>query len=462
MPNHEINSSSIPDDVLSVLSQLEQAGYAAYCVGGCVRDILRGAEVNDYDIASAATPDQLRQLFTEYTLIDTGLAFGTLTLLTQTKTEQRAIEITTFRADGNYSDGRRPDSVSFSTNIEDDLARRDFTINAMAYSPKRGLVDLFGGQQDLTTKTLRAVGDAETRIREDALRIMRALRFAATLELNIEESLAHALIRNKMLLQNVSAERIQAELMRLLAAPAASLLQVLLGFGEVLAVPIPELAPMIGHGQFSPWHDYDLWEHTARALVATSSDDPLLRLALLLHDIGKPPTFTRDDEGEGHFYRHAPEGAKLAEPRLRALKFDNKTTELTTELVRYHYADVTPETITKWLQRLGEAQLRRVLAVKLADLTAHSAQAIEQSMPTVVQSIEALDRAIAGGAVFTLKAMAISGDDLIALGVKPGPPLGQMLESLLDAIVEGTLPNEREALLTEARRLVAASKELPV
>jgi tRNA nucleotidyltransferase (CCA-adding enzyme) len=437
----------LPQDVLAAMAALEAAGHAAYLVGGGLRDKLRGAEPADYDIASSAKPDELPSVFAGRRLLDTGAAYGTMTLLT----ERRAIEITTFRADGAYSDGRRPDAVSYSQDVTDDLARRDFTVNAMAYSPQRGLLDLFGGQADLASGALRAVGDAASRLREDALRIMRALRFAATLGLSIDQALASALHAEKARLALISPERINAELMRLLAADGERLLPVLLQFGDVLAVPIPELGPTMGLDQKSPWHAYDVWEHTARALAASSPHDGVVRLALLLHDIGKPPTFTLDQNGRGHFYGHAPEGAEMARLRLQALRFDNRTVELACELISSHLATITPGSILRWLRRLGEAQLRRLIAVKMGDMSAHKDSAVEKGMADLTSSLAALDEAIAKDACFSLAQLAVGGDDLIAMGIHPGPGLGAMLDALLDAVVEGRLPNERQPLLAEAR-----------
>jgi len=454
---------TIPPEVLEVLNALEAAGFAAYCVGGSVRDTLMAAmlaaptihthsqpSIADYDITSSAKPDQLAAALPGYRLIDTGSAYGTMTVIVGAN----EIQITTFRADGEYTDGRHPDSVIFSTEIEADLSRRDFTINAMAYSPVRGLVDPFGGQADLASKTLRAVGNASERLAEDGLRIMRALRFAATLGFMIDEELAEALHQCKHLLAKVSVERIQVELMKLLTADGENLVPVLREYADVLSVAIPEIAPMIGFEQHSPWHIYDVWEHTVQALAVSDSGDKFVRLALLLHDIGKPPTFTLDEDGRGHFYAHAPVGADMAFARLQAMHFGNRTIDLTCELIRTHFATITPDIIRRWLRRLGEEQLRRLLAIKLADYLASSEQSVQHSVPEVLLCIEALNRAIEEDACFTLAQMEINGDDLIALGVDPGPGLGQILETLLTAIVDGELLNEHQQLLEAARRLV--------
>jgi tRNA nucleotidyltransferase (CCA-adding enzyme) len=362
-------------------------------------------------------------------------------------TDKRPVQITTFRADGTYSDNRHPDQVQFSRDIADDLARRDFTINAMAYSQESGLIDPFGGWSDLQSRTLRAVGQAEQRLAEDALRIMRALRFAATLGFTIDDELREALHQQKGLLAQISPERIQVELMKMLEADGQQLQTVLLEFGDVLAVPIPEIAPMIGMDQLSPWHAYDVWEHSVRALAASDASDRYVRLALLLHDIGKPATFTIDANGRGHFYAHAPVGGDLAAMRLEALRFDRQTIETTSELVRAHFAPITAETILKWLRRYGEPQLRRLIKVKQADMQAHIDTAVGQGMAQLQKALDALDQAIVEEACFSLKQLSIGGDDLIGIGYASGPELGATLEALLDAVIEGKLPNERDALL---------------
>jgi len=436
----------VPTDVLKALATLEAAGFDAYLVGGCVRDSLRGAAVKDWDITTVAKPDQVAAVFAGQKLFETGSAYGTVTLLTDT----RPLEITTFRADGNYGDGRHPDSVEFSSSLEADLTRRDFTINAIAYSPVRGLVDLFDGRADLAGKTLRAVGDANERLQEDALRIMRAIRFAATLGMTIDPELGQALHTHRLLLTRISPERISAELMRMLASDGELILPVLLEYGDVLAVPIPEIEPMLGLDQRSPWHIWDTWEHTVHALAASSPDDPIVRLALLLHDIGKPPTFTIDENGRGHFYAHAPVGAELARERLRELRFDNETVRMVYELVRSHFAPITPETIRRYLRRLGEEQLRRLFEVKRCDLYGHAEHAVVEGLPLLEANIAALDAAIENNACYTLAQMAVKGDDLIAAGISPGPKLGEILEALLDGIVEDQLPNDRDSLLATA------------
>jgi len=440
---------NVPSDVLEVMGLLESAGYPSFLVGGCVRDALLGRQAMDYDLATPALVDELKKILVDYRIIDTGSAYGTVTLLTG----QRELEVTTFRADGSYSDSRHPDSVSFSTSIEDDLSRRDFTVNAVAYSPTQGWADPFGGRADLEAGVLRAVGNAGQRLQEDALRIMRALRLAATLGLRVDPGLSKALHDNKGLLQNISPERISAELMRLLSAENDQLLPVLLEYGEVLAVPIPEIGAMIGLDQRSPWHTYDVWEHTVRALVAVSPDDLVVRLTLLLHDIGKPPTFTIDETGRGHFYAHAPLGAEIARDRLQALRFDKRTVQQAYELIRSHFAPIAPDTVLRWLRRLGEQQLRRLFAVKIGDMCAHIDSAVISGLPPILDCLDALDEAISSRACYSLGQLAVKGGDLIAIGVEPGPRLGALLEALLDTVVEDGQPNDYQRLMAAARQL---------
>jgi tRNA nucleotidyltransferase (CCA-adding enzyme) len=432
---------NLPGDVQATLSALEAAGFPAYVVGGCLRDSLNGDKPGDWDIASAAQPAELAAVFTNSTLIETGLQFGTMTLLTT----ERAIEITTFRADGDYSDRRHPDQVRYSQDIEDDLARRDFTINAMAYSPIRGLIDPFAGQIDLSKRILRAVGDADRRLTEDALRIMRALRFASTLGFTIEPTLQKALHANCGLLAEISAERIQAELRRLLVGQ--SILPVLLEYPDVFSVFIPEIGPTIGFDQQSPWHEYDVWEHTARAVAAVNPNDPITRLAALLHDLGKPSTFTIDSSGRGHYNGHAYRGAEIARDRLSALRFDWQTIKQVTELIRLHLDVIQPDNIVRLLRRLREPQLRRLIELKKGDMSAHVGHVVADRLQRLDDCLLALDQALADDACFSLSQLAVNGDDLIVAGIEPGPRLGEMLDSLLDAVIEGLLPNDRIVLL---------------
>ena len=288
---------NLPGRIEAVLSRLEQAGYASYVVGGAVRDCLAGRQPHDYDLCTAALPQQVEELFADYHVIETGLQHGTVTVIV----EGEPVEVTTFRTEGRYSDGRRPDSVAFVSHIEEDLARRDFTVNAMAYSPIHGLCDPFGGQEDLEHKQLRCVGDPDTRLQEDALRILRALRFAAQRGYTIEPETAVALHRNRQRLSHVSAERITSELLQMICGAHAG--SILMAFSDIITEILPELSPMIGFEQHNPHHKYDVWEHSVRSMESIRPEW-LLRLTMLFHDAGKPGTFSMDERGIGHFYGH--------------------------------------------------------------------------------------------------------------------------------------------------------------
>jgi tRNA nucleotidyltransferase (CCA-adding enzyme) len=311
------------------------------------------------------------------------------------------------------------------------------------------LIDPYDGQADLAARLLRAVGQPELRLAEDALRIMRALRFSSTLGFSIETELAHALHEQKQSLMQVSAERVQHELMRLLAGD--NVLQVLLEYPDVLAVWIPEIAAAVGFDQKSPWHRYDVWLHTAYALASASAEDPLIRLTLLFHDLGKPGTFSLDAEGRGHFYGHAELGEQIARDRLTALRFDARTVKLVAELIKYHLSALKPESVRRWLGKLGEEQLRRLIEVKRGDMSSHSEVVVDDRLTKLASVEQTLDELIASDACFKLCDLAIDGDDLIALGMTPGPALGRMLDRLFDAVMDEELPNERASLLALAR-----------
>jgi len=465
----------IPAHINIALSTLEATGHEAWLVGGCVRDSLLGQQPHDWDIATAASPNQVQAALAGWQLVDTGSQHGTWTLVL----DGQAIQITSFRADGAYLDNRHPASVEFGRSLADDLARRDFTINAIAYHPARGYVDPYGGQADLAAGCLRAVGSAATRLTEDALRILRALRFAANLTakapplgsaknpapattevqqaqgFQIEPSLAAALHEHRQLLARIAPERIQSELMRMLTGP--HILPVLLAYPDVLAVPIPEIAATVGFEQHTKYHCYDVWQHTAHA-IALAAPDPLTRLTLLFHDLGKPECFFTDENGVGHFYGHDQAGARIAANRLPALRFDRQTTATVVALIANHQARFKPENVQRWLRRLGEPLMRQLLLVKYGDMAAHSQLDLAERLERLAQCGQRLDELIAQQAVFSLRHLAIGGDQLLALGLRPGPQVGQLLEALLDAVVEEGLPNEPDQLLAKARELLIKDK----
>ena len=327
---------TLPPQVHTALDRLAAAGWEAYVVGGAVRDALRGCAAGDWDITTNAEPAQVERIFAGERLIETGLKHGTVTVLLG----GLPLEITTYRVDGDYTDHRRPDAVRFTRSLREDLLRRDFTMNALAYNPRTGLVDICGGAEDIARGIVRCVGEPDRRFQEDGLRILRALRFASVLGFQITPETAAAIHRNAALLQYLAAERVRSELTKLLCGQNVG--AVLREFADVPAVPIPELRPMFGFEQHNPHHDRDVWQHTV-AVVAHIPPEPVLRWAALLHDVGKPPCFSRGPDGVGHFYGHAAKSAELADAVLMRLRFDTAGRTRITQLIRYHDLPVPPE-----------------------------------------------------------------------------------------------------------------------
>jgi len=436
----------IPKNVRAVLEALEAAGYEAWCVGGCVRDALLGRTPGDWDVTTGARPEETMSVF-GLLAEPTGLKHGTVTV----KTPEGPIEVTTFRVDGAYHDHRRPDSVTFTASLEEDLARRDFTINAMAVNLRGELRDPFGGRADLERRVLRCVGEPDRRFQEDALRILRGLRFAAALGLDIEPGTAAAIRRNRGLLKSIAAERIQVEFFKLLTGPRAA--EVLRGYPDVFGVFWPELLPMVGFDQRNRHHCYDVWEHTLHALAAVPEGGLVTRCAVLLHDVGKPACFTVDEAGVGHFYGHPAISRDLADRMLRRLKCSTDFRETVVRLVEWHDKNIprTEKAIRRALRALGEKDLRRLILVKRAD-NLGQAPAYWDRQKELDLAEEILDKLLAEDACFSLKQLAIRGGDLLALGLS-GPAVGAALEALLNKVLDGELPNEREALLEEARKL---------
>ena len=418
---------TLPAPVETLLRRLCGAGYRAYAVGGCVRDSLLGKEPDDWDVTTDALPEQLHEALEGLTVLDTGLKHGTVTAVM----EEMRVEITTFRIDGDYSDHRRPDSVRFTRDLREDLARRDLTVNAMAYHPDEGLQDPFRG-----------------RFEEDALRILRTLRFASRLGFCVEAKTAAALSEKRELLRAVAPERLRDELCKLLTGRDAA--RVLREGRAVFAVVLPELAPMFDFDQQNPHHIYDVWEHTLHAVEACPPD-LVLRLTMLLHDCAKPLTFTVDFRGDGHFYGHAAQSARLTRQALERLRFDNETVFRVTRLVALHDSDVlnTEKSLLRWLRKTGEADLRLLLKIKMAD---NLAQSPHYSRMEAIQATErTLDALVARAPCFDRSRLAVKGGDLMALGLH-GAEIGAALDGMVEAVIAGTLPNEKEALLEWCRR----------
>ena len=436
--------AKIPEFVKNLLQDLESAGYEAWCVGGCVRDLRLGREPADWDVTTSALPEETLAVFGSRA-IPTGLRHGTVTI----RTEGQPVEVTTFRKDGAYRDHRRPETVTFTDSLEEDLARRDFTVNAMALDLRGSFRDPFGGLGDLERGLLRCVGEPDRRFGEDALRILRGLRFSACLGFTLESETEASVRKNRELLREIAPERIWTEFSRLLTGDWAA--QVLRAYPEVPGVFWPELTPLAGFDQRTRHHCYDVWEHTLHALAAVEPD-VILRCTMLLHDIGKPETFTVDDRGHGHFKGHPARGAAKAEEMLRRLRVDNATRETVVRLVEWHDCNIprTDRGLCRALRDLGETDLRRLLAVKRAD---NLAQAHQDLLGEIDKAETILDRLLAEGACVTLKQLAVGGNDLADLGLR-GPAVGRMLNTLLDRVVDGEVPNERQALLQAAAELL--------
>lgn len=431
----------LPPQVTLALQKLNHCGFEAWVVGGAVRDLVRGAPVHDWDLTTSALPDETKAVFSEYRLIETGLKHGTVTVLM----DDLPLEITTYRLEGAYSDHRRPDGVTFTTDLSADLKRRDFTVNAMAWHPKHGLADPFGGRSDLERHILRCVGEPDRRFREDALRILRALRFAAVLGMEIEETTAQAIHRGRLLLNHVAAERIRAELGKLLCGTHAK--TVLEEYSDVLSVPIPEIAPLVGFDQRNPNHCYDAWVHTA-AVVQAAAPEAALRWAALFHDLGKPSCFTLGPDGTGHFYGHASKSRELAEVIMTRLKFDGSTREQVLFLVEHHddHLQPTQRNVKRAVQQFGIHGVKQLISLFRADAIGHSPDAARKRLD-ICDALEELIRELAGdGGRFTVKDLAVRGGDLLSLGYE-GPALGATLDALVEAVVFDGLENKKEALL---------------
>lgn len=459
-----------------LIRSLQRYGYKAYFVGGCVRDSILGKTPNDWDICTNATPEQVtfvvntlneveayNEIYYEkqgqrydrmfLKVIPTGIKHGTVTVMI----DSTQYEVTTFRKDGNYSDGRRPDNVTFASNIFEDLARRDFTINAMAMNPQMRddpFVDPYGGMEDIKNKVIRCVGNPNERFNEDGLRILRAIRFAAQLGFTIEEETAKSIHENKHLLRNISRERIQSELFKILESDSCGN-QVLREYADVICVCIPEIEPMIGFEQNNPYHIYDVWEHTLHCMDSgffndnklSYKEDIFTRLAILLHDIGKPYCYVEDVNHIGHFYGHAPKSASIAEEVLKSLKCSNEIINNVCELIAFHDVEfvLTKSAVKRLLNRLGETQLRRLIHLRVSDIRGQKNDYERQSK--CFDFYKMLEDVIAEESCFKLKDLAVNGNDLKEIGIPEGKQIGEILNELLSFVIDGEIPNEKEKLL---------------
>jgi len=432
----------IPEHVNWILTRLEEAGYEAWCVGGAVRDLLLGRQPGDWDVTTNALPEKVLALFAPDAL-PTGLKHGTVTV-----GGGRGVEVTTYRRDGEYLDNRHPESVEFTSSIEEDLSRRDFTVNAIAIDRRGRICDPWGGQEDLTEGLLRAVREPEERFREDALRIMRGLRFASRFGFTIEEHTASAIHRCAPLLAHIAPERLQVELIGLLCGDKVA--QVLLEYPDVLGVFMPEILPCVGFDQRSKYHCYDVWEHTARAVEEVKAL-PILRCAMLFHDLGKPETFSMDEKGCGHFYGHWRTSVAKAGAIMERLRFDNASRKTILTLVERHDADLlfSEKAVRRSLFRFGEDTLRLLLEVKRAD-NMGQAEAYRGRQQQLNQWETLMNMVLVSNDCFSLKQLAVKGNDLIEIGLS-GPAVGEGLRTLLEQVMDEKLPNDREILLAYAK-----------
>ncbi len=445
----------IPQEPGKLLRRLNECGFQAYAVGGCIRDSLLGKTPGDWDICTSALPKETEACFSDLRVVETGLKHGTVTVISSGE----PYEITTFRSDGVYLDHRRPQKVDFVRTLKEDLLRRDFTINAMAAGLDGVIQDPFGGQKDLKDGVIRCVGDPEKRFSEDALRILRGLRFASRLGFSIAPETAAAMERQKNLLAYVSGERIYKELTGILMGDHAQ--TVLEQYGSVLTAVLPEIVPSMGFCQRNPFHNRDVWQHTLEAL-GKSGPDPMVRWALLLHDLGKPDCFTVDDRGIGHFYGHPQRSMELAEGIFDRLHGDKKTKETVCLLVRDHdrEAPANEKNARRWIARYGADRVRLLLEVKRCDCLAHvdtpkTRARYENLMEMTRLILELLEKEHC----FSVRELPVKGSDVMALGVPAGPQVGQILERLLEDVLDGTCPPEREALLDRLKQYLKGENE---
>ena len=441
----------LPESVKFIINKLIKANFKAYAVGGCVRDSLLGEEPHDWDICTNALPNETKSVFSEYKIIETGIKHGTVTLLI----DSQPYEITTFRSETTYSDNRHPDNVIFEKNIDADLSRRDFTINAIAYNEHDGIIDLFNGQSDLKNNIISTVGDSDTRFNEDALRILRALRFASVLGFQIESNTKESIHKNKNLLKNVAVERIWVEFKKLILGK--NNVEILREYADVISVFIPQINDMIGFEQKNPHHCYDVWEHTLHAL-SFASDDVIVRLAVFFHDIGKPTTFSVDEDGIGHFYGHHQVSREITKNVLENLKVDNRTKNDVVTLVEFHDRIINPnqKSVNKAIRKIGSRELfKKLCDVKFCDVNGQSPNLINNRI-TDLEIIRTIFKEVCSkdDFIMTVKDLEINGYDIMELGVEKGERIGFILETLFNLVVDNKVPNQNNLLKEKALKII--------
>ncbi len=430
----------------TAIDMLKSSGFEAFLIGGSVRDYIMGLPVGDIDITTNATPLQVETVFKDFNVIETGIKHGTVTVLI----ENEPIEITTYRSDGDYSDNRHPDSVCFSTSLRDDVLRRDFTMNAIAFDLENGFSDFVGGISDIENKTIRCIGNAETRFQEDALRILRAIRFSAVLGFSVEEKTSDAIHNCKNLLKNVSAERIQVEFSKLICGKNAA--AVLSEYADVICVFIPELQSIIDFDQHNRHHIFDVFTHTLKALEQSKAEKHI-RLAVLFHDIGKPAVASFDENGEQHFYGHPKESAKITDVILKRLKFDNDTRNRVVTLVELHDTPivsdggsaVSEKRIKRILNKIGVEETYDLIEIKRCDNLGQS-ETFYRGDGFYEEALSVIDGIVKRGECFSLKNLAVNGDDLIKLGFE-GKEIGRLLTKCLDGVLDGKVENNFDDLI---------------
>jgi tRNA nucleotidyltransferase (CCA-adding enzyme) len=437
-----MNKIKMPSDVIEIIEELENAGHTAYIVGGCVRDAIMNKEPHDYDICTSALPDDMHRIFANRKIIDTGLKHGTITVAGA----EDFYEVTTYRIDGEYKDNRRPEEVIFVDNIEQDLARRDFTMNAIAYNHKTGIVDPYNGIEDISKGIIRCVGEADKRFKEDALRIMRAVRFASVLNFKIEPDTKIAMFNNKKLLKNVSEERKTSEFCKTILNANFDLLNT---YKDIFATFIPEIKDCFYFEQHNYHHKYNVYEHIAHS-VAEAPMNLTVKLALFFHDIGKPKTFSMGEDKVGHFYGHAKVSAEITEEILRRMKFDNNTIKDVCELVSSHDIVVSKELkfAKKLIGKMGEKQIENLITVQECDKKAQTInEHSKETFENLIVLKENIQKILSEEQCYSLKDLSINGKDIIELGFKEGKEIGEMLQYLLDIVIENPDENNREKLM---------------
>lgn len=455
----------IPEKVQYIIDTLSVHGYEAYAVGGCVRDMILGKDPEDWDITTSAKPYEIKKVFKR--TVDTGIEHGTVTVLM----DKDHYEVTTYRLDGIYEDYRHPKEVSFTSSLAEDLKRRDFTINAMAYNPENGIVDLFGGMEDLKKGLIRCVGNASERFEEDALRILRAVRFSAQLGFQIEEHTKEAIIKKAPLLRNISAERIRTELTKLLISDHPDRLRLLYELG-ISKIIIPEFDRMMETPQRNFHHIYNVGEHTILAVGAVAGKSGenrfsprercILRWTMFLHDVEKPNTMTVGEDGQHHFHGHQAKGAETAKRILKDLKFDNETLEAVVHLIKWHDYRIalTPEGIRRASSKIGKEYMPLIFEVMYADICGKNPGIIEDMLKDLEEAKRLYRDMISKNECVSLKELRISGRDLIEAGFEPGRQMGAILNQLLEAVIEEPALNNKKVLLNLARSLKKQSKDI--